>query len=76
LDTPSPEVGGKAAVCTTILSGGVVSYALRGSSGFPFGGGFNAMMESGFCPCIISFYFWLLSLEKQAGSPASKTSGL
>jgi hypothetical protein len=31
LDTPSLELGSKAAVCITILSGGIVSNALRGS---------------------------------------------
>jgi hypothetical protein len=35
LDTPSPELGGKAAVCTTILSGGVVNNVLRKWPGFP-----------------------------------------
>jgi hypothetical protein len=32
LDTPSPELGDKAAVCTRILSAGIVSNALRESS--------------------------------------------
>jgi hypothetical protein len=73
LDTHGPELGGGAAVCTTILSSGVVNNALRGSAGFFFNGGFNTMAEPDFVSVFIPFCFLAFiprKNEKQAGSLA------
>jgi hypothetical protein len=73
LDTPSPELGSKAAACTTILSGGIVSNALRGSAWFPFDGGFNTMTRSVFHAVLLFSLYpakkqktgWIIDLKKK-----------
>jgi hypothetical protein len=64
LDTPSPELGSKAAVCAKILSVGIVSNALPGSTRFSFDSGFNAITEPDFCPVFYATLPFVFTLQK------------
>jgi hypothetical protein len=72
LGTPGPELDGKAAVCTTILSSGVVTKTLRGSAGFFVDGGHNG--GTGFLSLFLYRFVFVFYLSKKRKT--GRVSGL